>query len=67
MQNFNQLMWYHEILYADRCSVDEHILLRPFLWETKNMNVNGGCNLKLIFCFIDITHELFSDKFSLVQ
>jgi hypothetical protein len=28
-------------MYADRASNDEQLLLRPFLWETKNMIVEG--------------------------
>jgi hypothetical protein len=29
----------HEILYTDRSSKDEQLLMRPFLSETKNTNM----------------------------
>jgi hypothetical protein len=29
-------------LYADRSSTDEQLSLRPVLWKTKNMNLEGN-------------------------
>jgi hypothetical protein len=37
MQNLHQSMWDHEILYTDRFSKDEQLLIRPFLSKTKNV------------------------------
>jgi hypothetical protein len=31
MQNLHQSTWDHEILYTDRSSKDEQLLIRPFL------------------------------------
>jgi hypothetical protein len=39
MQNLNQSTWEHEILYTDRSSKDEKLLIRPFLSKTKNTNM----------------------------
>jgi hypothetical protein len=39
MQNLHQSTWDHEILYADRSSKDEQLLIRPFLSKTKNTNM----------------------------
>jgi hypothetical protein len=36
MQNLHQSTWDHEILYTDRSSKDEQLLIRPFLSKTKN-------------------------------
>jgi hypothetical protein len=32
----------HEILYSDRPSEDEQLLVRPLLRESKNMNMAGS-------------------------
>jgi hypothetical protein len=45
MQNLHQSTWDHEILYADRSSEDEQIVIRPALRETKNTNMESGLNL----------------------
>jgi hypothetical protein len=52
-----QSTWNTEILYYDRSLKDEQLLTKPFLWKTKNTNVEGGWNLKFIFCFMETTHE----------
>jgi hypothetical protein len=39
MQNLHQSTWGHGILYTDRSSKDEHLLIRPFLSKPKNMNM----------------------------
>jgi hypothetical protein len=41
-EKFSQLTWDHEILYADRASESEQILIRPLSRETKNTNIVGG-------------------------
>jgi hypothetical protein len=43
MQSLHHLTQDREILYSDRSSDDEQLLMRLFLWETKNTNVAGGC------------------------
>jgi hypothetical protein len=35
----HQSTWDHEILYNDRSSNDEQLLMRPFLSKTKNTNM----------------------------
>jgi hypothetical protein len=57
MQNVHQSMWDHGILYSDRPSEDEQLLLRPLLWKTKNTNMAGGWNLKFTLGFMETTHE----------
>jgi hypothetical protein len=42
VQNFHQSTWDYEIVYADRFSDDEQLLVTEFLWKTKNMNLGGG-------------------------
>lgn len=43
-------------------SKDEQHVLRPFMWKTKNMKLEGGWGFK------KITHELlYLDKWNLVQ
>jgi hypothetical protein len=67
MQNLHQSPWDHEIsLYTDRALKDEQLLIGPFLWKTKNSNVDGSWELKFIFCFTKTTHEPPKDKLSLV-
>jgi hypothetical protein len=39
MQNLHQSTWDHEILYTDRSSNDEQLLMRPFLSRIKNTNM----------------------------
>jgi hypothetical protein len=53
MQNFHQSMWDHEILYADRSSDDEQLIIDHFCGGKKA----GRWNLKFIFYFMEITHE----------
>jgi hypothetical protein len=45
------------MLYADRSSEDEQLLIPPLLQKIKNTNTGGSCNLKLIFGFMAISHE----------
>jgi hypothetical protein len=42
MQNLHHSMWDHEILYADRPSEDEQLLIIPHLWKNKNTNMAGS-------------------------
>jgi hypothetical protein len=61
MQNLQQSMWDHEILFADRSWKGEQV------WKTKCTNMAASWNLKLIFYLIWTIHEpLHSDKLSLV-
>jgi hypothetical protein len=39
MQNLHQSTWANEILYTDRSSKDEQLLMRSFLSKTKNTNM----------------------------
>jgi hypothetical protein len=39
MQNSHQSTWDHEILYTDRSSKDEQLLITPFLSKIKNTNM----------------------------
>jgi hypothetical protein len=48
---------------ADRSSKNEQLSGRPFLWKTKNTNVEGGWKLKPVFCFMETIYEpLHLDK-----
>jgi hypothetical protein len=51
-------MWDHKILYTNRSSEDEQLLIRPLLRESKNTHKSGSWKLKFAFYFIDRTHEL---------
>jgi hypothetical protein len=42
MQKLHQSVWGHEILYDDKPSMGEQLLMRLLLRETKNMNMVGG-------------------------
>jgi hypothetical protein len=65
--NLHQSMWIHEILYTDRSSKDEQLLMRPFLSKTKSTNMAASWMLKFIVCFVEITHEpLHLDKWTWV-
>jgi hypothetical protein len=67
-ENFHLSTWDRDILYADRSSEDEQLLIRLFLRKTKSTNMAGGLNVKFTFCFTEITPEpLDADKRSLVQ
>jgi hypothetical protein len=57
MQNLHQSTWDYKMLYADRYSEDEQLLMRPLLQESKNTNMGGGWKLKLTFYFMDRTRE----------
>jgi hypothetical protein len=57
MQDLQKSMWNHKILYADRFSEVEQLLIRPLLRESKNTNMVGGRNLKFRFCFMERSHE----------
>jgi hypothetical protein len=50
------LNMYHGILYADRLSKDEQLLIRSLLRETKN---GGRLKLTFTFCFMERTHKPF--------
>jgi hypothetical protein len=41
--------------------------MRPFLWGTKNTNIEANWNLKCIFCFTDGTVVLGQIKFGVVK
>jgi hypothetical protein len=47
MQNLHQSTWDHEILYTDRSSKDEQLLIRPFLSKTKKYEHGGRLNVKI--------------------
>jgi hypothetical protein len=57
MQNLHQSTWDHEILYTDRSSNDEQLLMKPVLSETKNTNMAAIWMLKFIVCFVEATHK----------
>jgi hypothetical protein len=38
----DQSSWDHTILYANRSSEDEQLLIRPILRESKNTSMAGG-------------------------
>jgi hypothetical protein len=52
MQNLHQSTWDHEILYTDRSSKDEQLLIRQFLSKTKKYEHGGCLNVKIhsLFC-----------------
>jgi hypothetical protein len=65
MQNVYQSLWDLKILYSDMFG--EQLLIRPFLWKTRNMNVECSWMLKFIFCFMETTRvPLDLDKWRLV-
>jgi hypothetical protein len=67
IQNLHQSTWDHEILYTDRYSKVEQLLMRAFLSKTKNTNMAAVWMLKFIVCFVETTHELLHfDKWTLV-
>jgi hypothetical protein len=41
MQNLHQSTWDYAILYAERSSEDEQLLIGPHLRESKNTNMAG--------------------------
>jgi hypothetical protein len=47
----------HEILYADRPTTDEQLLIKQPLWETKYANMASGLKLKFTFRFMETTHK----------
>jgi hypothetical protein len=58
MQNLHESTWDHTILCADRSLKDEQLLITSLLQDSKNMNVASCSNLKIIFYFMETTHEL---------
>jgi hypothetical protein len=52
MQNLHQSTWDHEILYSDRSSKDEQLLITPSLSKTKKYEHGGQLNVKIhsLFC-----------------
>jgi hypothetical protein len=52
MQNLHQSTWEHEILYTDRSSKDEQLLMRPFLSKNKKYEHGDQFNVKIhsLFC-----------------
>jgi hypothetical protein len=68
MQNLDQTTWDHEILYADRSSMNKQLLVTPLFRKTRNTNMAGGWNLKYIFYVMERTREpLHLDKWSFVH
>jgi hypothetical protein len=69
MQNLNQLMWDHEILYVDRSSEDEQLSTRQLFRKTKKTNMAGSWNLKCTYCFMgnSWTIALRQTKFGTVK
>jgi hypothetical protein len=57
MKNLHQSMWDHIILYSDRSSEDEQLLMRPLMRESKNINMASGWMVKFTFYFMNRTHE----------
>jgi hypothetical protein len=57
MEHIHQLTPYYDILYTDRPSKHERLLISPFLREPKNTKQEGGWKLKIIFCFVETTRE----------
>jgi hypothetical protein len=51
MQNLHQSKWDHKILYADRTSEDEQLLIRPLLRELKKYEHGGRLNVKVNILF----------------
>jgi hypothetical protein len=51
MQNLNQSTWDHEILYADRSSGDEKLLIRPFFPDTQKYEYGGWLKFKMYTLF----------------
>jgi hypothetical protein len=49
IQTLHQSTWGHNILYADRSSEGEQLLIWPLLRETKNTYMAGSWKLKLTF------------------
>jgi hypothetical protein len=39
MQNLHLSTWVHGALFSGKSLKDEELLIRPFLWETKNTNL----------------------------
>jgi hypothetical protein len=61
MQNLlRHSTWDHEMLYADRSSMDKQLLVIPLLRKTKNTNMEGGWLFKFILYFIERTLEHFN-------
>jgi hypothetical protein len=52
MQTLHHSTWDLEILYTDRSSKDEQLLIRQFLSKTKNTTHGGSLNVKIhsLFC-----------------
>jgi hypothetical protein len=56
-QTLHQSAWDHDILYADRSSEDEELVIKPLLWKTKNTKIASGGKLKFTFYSVERTHE----------
>jgi hypothetical protein len=51
MQNLHQSTWGHKILYTDRSSKDEQLLIKPFLLKIKNTNIRvTNVKIHTLFC-----------------
>jgi hypothetical protein len=52
MQNLHHSTWDLEILYADRSSKDEQLLIGPFFVKNKKYEHGGRLNVKIhsLFC-----------------
>jgi hypothetical protein len=63
IQNFHQLTWDYETLYANRCTVNEQLLMTQLVWKARTTNMAGVWNLKFSFCFMERTlQSLHLDK-----
>jgi hypothetical protein len=52
MQNLRQSTWDYEVLYTDRSSKDEQLLIRPFFVKNKKYEHGGRLNvtIRILFC-----------------
>jgi hypothetical protein len=52
MQNLRQSTWEHDILYTDKSSKNEQLLMRPFLSKNKKYEHGGRLNVEIhsLFC-----------------
>jgi hypothetical protein len=52
MKNLHHSTWDHEILYTDKSSKDEQLLVRPFFVKNKKYEHGGRFNVKIhsLFC-----------------
>jgi hypothetical protein len=65
MQKFGQSSWGHCVLFADRSSKHEQLLISPVSWK-KNRNVASGYKLTSVFLWRQLMDRC-TNKSSLVQ